>query len=66
MRQRERQLDHHWKAIGQYEYRLQEEQSSDAETGHLMETMHVLDINGKSFIQQVSFKGPDTAVPRRR
>lgn len=45
-------------------YFLQEERSADSEWNHAEEIIHVLTIDGVSFLQQVSYNGADPAVIR--
>ena len=63
---RETTLDEKWKAIGPYEYMLEEETSMDDEVLHKYETVHLLEIGGAAFIQQITNEGDDPTAIRRR
>ncbi|MET0028732.1 MAG: RHS repeat-associated core domain-containing protein [Candidatus Thiodiazotropha sp.] len=60
------QLNNTWATVGDQQMQVQEEQSSDTETGHATETIAVLNINGHTFAQDVTTSGTDTSVLRRR
>lgn len=59
-------LDEKWASVGNQKLKYQEEQSLDRETGHLFETMDVLQLQGHTFVQDVSSAGRDSASVRRK
>lgn len=59
-------LDERWVSVGQQQIQYEEEQSKDRETGHLLETVDVLELEGHLFVQDVTSKGGDTAAVRRK
>lgn len=48
------------------EIKMEEEQSLDAETSHMLETLNTLTINNAFFCQEISSTGGDTAAVRYR
>ncbi|MCU7935956.1 MAG: hypothetical protein KZQ99_13920 [Candidatus Thiodiazotropha sp. (ex Dulcina madagascariensis)] len=59
-------LNQNWASQGDQQLWLQEEQSADSETGHMLETVDILRLEGHLFAQDVSTFGWDTAALRRQ
>jgi hypothetical protein len=60
-------INHSWQTIGDgYQVRLEEDQTSDPETFHVFESVHVVNINGHYLTQIASANGGDPAVLRSR
>ncbi|MCU7863842.1 MAG: hypothetical protein KZQ92_07675, partial [Candidatus Thiodiazotropha sp. (ex Lucinoma borealis)] len=59
-------LKQNWVTQGDQQLRVQEEQSRDSETAHALETVHLLQLEGHTFAQDVSANGMDTAALRRQ
>jgi hypothetical protein len=60
-------INHSWQTIGDgNQVRLEEDQTSDPETFHVFETVHVVNINGHYLTQIASANGGDPAVLRSR
>ncbi len=60
-------LNHNWQTVvSDYQLRLEEDQTQDAEVIHVKELVHLLGINGIYFGQLVSDNGDDNAVLRSR
>ena len=60
------ELDERWAAYSGAKLMLQEEQSRDRETNHLLERIDTLKLGGYLFAQDVTSDGGDTAAIRRR
>jgi glucose/arabinose dehydrogenase len=57
--------DDRWSPVLSQRIKVEEEQSRDSETGHVLETLHVLALGNQILVQQVSNNGGDTTAPRR-
>ncbi|MCU7806284.1 MAG: hypothetical protein KZQ73_00195, partial [Candidatus Thiodiazotropha sp. (ex Semelilucina semeliformis)] len=59
-------LNQNWAVAGEQQLKYQEEQSKDSETGHVLETVDILQLEGHLFAQDVSTAGGDPAAIRRQ